>query len=207
MERELTLKKIEGLQTIETAARSLNMSKQTTLNLLSKLKKEGYVTTTGGGRQKRIYKISLKKQRSRDPGMFDILNKYSPKMKLAPWFDHQVHGKYGPEEALIDAIKTKSFRVILVSLRLFSHIRDWKKVYRLAKENDCWQQVGALYEVARKYFRVKSMIERYIPKKKFKKKIFLLERYKTKEKDFYSIEKKWNVTIPFRKGDLLKTEL
>src|SRR3989338_8349173 len=183
---------LEGLHTVETAAEALHLTKQSTLNLLSKLKKKGYVTTSGGGKQKRLYKISMKKQRPRDPGMFDIINKYSP-MKIAPWYDHQVHGQYGPEEALIDAIQTQSFRVILASLRLFNHIKDWKKLYQLAKQKDCWQQVGALYDVARMFFRVMKMTGRYTTLK-FK---VWKQLTKLKKKNFPEIASKWHIFIPF----------
>lgn len=194
--------KIEGLQTVETAAEALDMTRQSALNLLSKLKKEGYVTTSGGGRQKRLYKITIIKQRERRRGMFDIINKYSP-MKLAPWFDHQAHGKYGPEEALIDALETQSFRAILASMRLFNHIRDWPRLYKLAAKKGCWQKVGALYDAARLYFRVRKMPERYT-RSKFKKKIYLIKTYPTKEEKFFPIEDKWKVSIPFRQGDMNK---
>ncbi|MAF36448.1 hypothetical protein CL622_05020 [archaeon] len=194
---EEKLRKLAGLQTLETATKALGFTRQATLNTLSKLKKEGYVTVKGGGKQKRLYRITLRKQRKRSPGMYDILNKYSP-MKLAIWTDHQVHGPYGPEDALIDAIKTKKFRPILASLRLFNHIKDWKKVYRLAKENDCWQQVGALYEVARIYFRVKKMPSYYtVPTTNKWKKLTQLKR-----KNFPHIAKKWHVYIPFNEHDL-----
>ncbi|MBS3175764.1 hypothetical protein J4457_00855 [Candidatus Woesearchaeota archaeon] len=188
---------LEGLHTVETAAEALHLTKQSTLNLLSKLKKKGYVTTSGGGKQKRLYKISMKKQRPRDPGMFDIINKYSP-MKIAPWYDHQVHGQYGPEEALIDAIQTQSFRVILASLRLFNHIKDWKKLYQLAKQKDCWQQVGALYDVARMFFRVMKMTGRYTTLK-FK---VWKQLTKLKKKNFPEIASKWHIFIPFNEKDL-----
>src|SRR3989344_3521558 len=103
------LYRLEGLQTVETVAREVGMTRQSALNLLTRLKRQGHVTVQGGGKRKRMYKITMRKQRKRDPGMFDILNKYSP-MKLAPWYDHQVHGHYGPEEALVDAVQTGSFR-------------------------------------------------------------------------------------------------
>src|SRR3989344_9349071 len=156
MDQEEVLRKIEGLQTIETVAESLNIKKQSALNLISKLKKQGYVTVSGGRQQKRLYKITVRKQRKRNFGMFDIINKYSS-MKLAPWYDHQVHGHYGPEEALIDAIQTQSFRVILASMRLFNHITNWSKLYKLAKEKGCWQKAGALYDLAKLYFKVRKM--------------------------------------------------
>ncbi|GEM_PF-758264 len=204
IKQDKQLRLLEGLHTAETAAVTLHISRQAALNLLSRLKKEGHVTTRGGGRRKRLYTITMIKQRQRDPGMFDIINKYSPAMKLAPWFDHQVHGPYGAEEALIDALGTRSFRVILTSLRLFSHITDWSKLYRLAKEKDCWQKVGALYDIARMFFRVRKMPERYHPIKKTKKYTVVTSVFETKEERFKRIEKRWNVPIPFLKGDIEK---
>src|SRR3989344_633061 len=197
------LKTLEGLQTIDTAAEALHMKKQSTLNLMVKLKKERYATVSGGGKQKRIYKITTTRQLPRVSGMFDILNKYNPNFKLNPWYDHQVHGIYGPEEALIDAIQTKSFRVILASMRLFNHITSWPKLYKLSKEKDCWQQVGALYDVARLSWKVKSMPP-YYSSFTFKKKKYLIRPYPTQEDIFKPIAKKWKVFIPFKKGDLLK---
>lgn len=196
------LKALEGLHTVETVAKALKIKRQSALNLLCRLKKGGYVTTSGGGKQKRLYKISQKKQRPREQGMFDIINKYSP-MKIAPWYEHQVHGKYSIEEALIDAIQTESFRVILASMRLFNHITDWPKLYRLAKERGSWQKVGALYDVARIFLKVRKMPQRY-QHQNFIHKIFLIKRYPTKENIFYPVEKKWHVAIPFKKGDLRK---
>lgn len=204
VEIDTRLKLAEGLQTVETLMETLHLSRQSAINLLSKWKKERHMTLwAGGGRSKRIYKITMAIQHPRNPGMFDIINQYSPHMKLHPWFDHQVHGPYGPEEALIDAIETRSFRTILASLYLFQHIKDWKKLYRLAKKHTSWQKVGALYDLARGYLRVRSMPQRY-RQQTFKKQQFLIREYATKEPDYLPIEKKWNVPIPFRKGDFAK---
>ena len=204
--KEKILRKLEGLHTIETAAETLQMSRQATLNLLSKLKKQGYVTTSGGGKQKRLYKITMRKQRKRDKGMFDIINKYSPNMKLAEWYDHQVHGEYGPEEALVDAVETQSFRVILASLRLYNHITDWKKLHKLAKEKGIWQQVGALHELAKRYFRIRKIPANYAGCR-FMHKKHLIKDYKTEEQEFKNIEHKWGVYIPFKKNDFGKAAL
>lgn len=198
MRHEELLKILEGLHTIETVAEALNLSRQAALNLLSKLKQEGYVTVSGGGKQKRLYKITTLIQRPRSPGMFDVLNKYSP-MKLMPWFDHQVHGLYGPEEALIDAIETKSFRAILASLRLFNHITDWPKLYRLAKQKGCWQKVGALYDVAKMFFRVRKMPEKYA---KLRKPIKWVALTQLRKKNFPAVSSKWKVYLPFNLKDL-----
>ena len=67
MNQEEVLRTLEGLQTIETVAAALKVKKQSALNIVSKLKKHGYVTTTGGGKQKRLYKISQKKQSISQP--------------------------------------------------------------------------------------------------------------------------------------------
>lgn len=197
------LRKIEGLQTIETAAKALGMNEQSVLNLFTKLKKQGYVTVSGGGKIKRIYRITMRKQLPRDPGMFDIINKYSPNMKLNPWYDHQVHGQYGPEEALVDALQTESFRVILASMYLYDHITDWTKLYQLAKRKKCWQKAGALYDVARMFIKVRKMPEKY-RKGTWRKQIFFIRDYRTKEDHFFPVSKKWNVQIPFRMGDIEK---
>ena len=199
MEIKNLLEKLEGMHTIETAAAELHYTKQSTLNILSKLKREGFLTSSGGGRKKRLYKISQKKFRPRSPGMFDIINKYSP-MKLAPWYDHQVHGTYSEEDALIDAVKTKSFRAILASLKLFNHIKDWKKLYALAKKDDSWQIIGALYDTAKIHMKVRKMPQKYYKVQsdlRWKQITFLHHR-----KNFPIIEKRWKVHIPFNKKDL-----
>ena len=202
MEDIKLLRRIEGLHTIETLQKELNLTKQSTINLISKLRKEEYITLfAGGGKKKRIYRITARKQRKRQEGMFDIINKYSPNMKIREWYDHQVHGVYGPEEALIDALQTQSFRLILASMRLFNHIKDWKKIYKLAKENNCWQKVGALYDVARKIIRVRRMDKRtregLLRNGKEK---YIIKPFRSKH--FKDVEKEWNVYIPFNVQDL-----
>ena len=190
--------KLEGLQTVETVMQELHIKKQSALNLLSRLKKAGHITISGGGRRKRLYKITLTKQRSRVPGMWDVLNKYNPHFQLNPWYDHQVHGTYGVEEVLVDAVQKKSFRIALASLRLFQHVKDWKKLRHLAKEKDCWQQIGALYDVARMFFKVRKMPERY------RKEKFLVWRFlsQLKKKNFPSVSEYWRVYIPFNQNDI-----
>ena len=197
------LKQIEGLQTLDTIAQTLNLRRQPALNLISRLKKQKYVSVSGGGKQKRFYTITRTKQLPRDPGMFDIINKHSP-MKINPWYDHQVHGEYTPEDALIDAIKTENFRLILASIHLFKHIKNWPRLFGLAKEKNCYQKVGALYDLARLFMRVKKMPRKYKTQMS-KRRIFLIKDYVTKETQFIPIEKKWGVSIPFRRGDIQKT--
>ena len=193
------LRKLEGLHTVETAAAATKLGMQSTLNLLSKLKKEGHVTVSGGGKQPRLYRVTMRKQRPRSPGMFDIINKYSP-MKLSPWYDHQVHGHYGPEEALVDALQTQSFRAILASMRLFNHITDWPKLYRLAREKNLWVKLRALFDVARLFVKVKSMPDAYAHQQAYQKSWQAFTQLR--KLNFPEIATKWHVYIPFNPKDM-----
>lgn len=192
------LHQLEGLHTVETVMAQLNLTRQSAINLLSKLKRQQHVTVSGKGKTKRLYRITIRKQLPREPGMFDILNKYNPNFQINPWYDHQVHGKYGAEEAIIDAIQTKQFRPILATLRLFNHVKDWPSLYQQARNEDCWQQVGALYDVARLFFKVRAMPERY-RKQKFKIWRLLTQ---LRKKNFPDLSIKWKVYLPFNKFDL-----
>ena len=198
MDYETKLRKLEGLHTVDTIMATLAIKKQSALNLISQMKKRQNLTVWSGGKKK-MYDITMRKQHRRMPGMFDIINTYSP-MKLAPWYDHQVHGPYGPEEALIDAILTGSFRVILASLRLFNHIKDWNTVNRLAKEKGCWQKVGALYDVARLHFKVRKMKGRYTLDANMK----WQQLSQLKKKNYPEIANKWHVYIPFNEKDIME---
>ncbi len=194
------LRKLEGLHTIETAAKTLNVKIGTMRNILTKLKREGYAT--GRGKNPRLYKITTIKQRKRGKGMYTLINKYS-KMKLAEPYIHEVHGEYEAEDAIIDAIQTRSFRVILASLRLFNHVKNWKKLYREAKRKQIWNKVGALYDLARMHIKTRKMPKKYGKPIKREKK-YMIRDYKTKEEKYSWIKDKWNVEIPFRKGDMEK---
>lgn len=199
MDKEELLERLEGMHTVETVAEVLKINKQSALNLLSQLRREEHVTIfAGGGRRKRIYKISMRKQRKRVLGMFDVINKYSPHMKINPWYDHQVHGKYTVEDALIDAIETKSFRVILTSLHLFKHVTDWPRLYAAAKQKGIWQKVGALYDVARMFMKVRRMPERY----KTYHHQHWMQLTQLKKKNFPDIANIWKVYISFNKYDV-----
>lgn len=185
----------------------LSINRQSALNLLSKLKKEQHVTISGGGRRKRLYKITMRKQLPRVPGMWDILNQYNPDFQLNPWYDHQVHGKYTVEDVIVDAIETKSFRIILATLRLFNHVRDWPRLYTAARKNNSWQKVGALYDVARMFFKVRKMPERY-RKEKYRIWNYLFDRKdQTEDSRLTPISMKWKIPLPFRIGDLRKVGL
>ncbi len=198
------LYQLDGLQTVESIMEELKIKRQTANNLISKLNKLGHVQTQGKGNKIRFYKISTKKFRKRDPGMWDILNKYNPNFQLNEWYDHQVHGKYTVEDVIVDAIQKKSFRILLATLRLFQHVKDWPRLYNKAKKYDVWRQIGALYDIARIYIKVRKMPKRYKKPIKQRKNTSLFENFKTTEQIFLSISQFWKIEIPFKIGDIRK---
>jgi len=191
--KESTLRKLEGLQTIDMIAEKLNITEGSARNVITKLKKEQHLTKWG----RKIYKITMRKQRPRQKGMFDIINEHSPWMKLNEWYDHQVYGEYGPAEALIDAINSKSHRAILASMQLFKHIDNWQKLYNHAGSN--WHKVAALYDVARLHFRVRKMPRRYRKQRSYNWE--QLTQLKNRN-NFPDIQKRWKVYIPFNQKDI-----
>lgn len=150
----------EGKYTIETFAKKQNLTRQSALNLLSRLKKQGYVQTQGGGKQKRIYTIT-KTKKTKTNGFYDIVNKYSTQ-KLNPLFEHYVQGKYTIERAIIDGLKIGDIRTLDATTYLFSHIKDWKSLFHLAKKNNLKKDLISLYKKARKTTKVKKMPKRYL---------------------------------------------
>ena len=207
MIEEKLLRKLEGLHTVETVMDELGINRQSTLNLLSKLKKEQHLTISGSGRRKRLYKITMRKQLPRLPGMWDILNRYNPNFQLNPWYDHQVHGRYTVEDVIVDAIETKSFRIILATLRLFNYVTNWPRLYQRAKEKSSWQKVGALYDVARMFFKVRKMPERY-RREKYRIWDYLFDsKDQIKDSLLTPISMKWKIPLPFRIGDFRKVGL
>lgn len=203
MNQEQILQLIRGKQTIESLEEILQLKKSTILNRLVELRKKGYVQTNRGSNGKRMYTISTKKF-PQGEGMFTVINKYS-KMKLIPHFVHIVRGKYGPEEAIIDAISFKDFRVLQASLWLFNHISQWKRLHELARKKQIETVVGALYDTARLVIRTRKMPEniyRSLLRKKTRKKIILLSHLQTNDPRVLKIEQKWNVIMPFARADL-----
>lgn len=198
----LVLRKIEGKQTIETVMKQISLSRASALNLLSRLRKKGYVRTEGGGKQKRIYTISTKKIQE-GSGLFTLLNKYA-KMKVVPSFVHVVHGLYTEENAFIDAIETKDFRILQAAVYLFGHIKDWTKLHKLAKKKHVETIVGALYDFARTVVRTRRMPEHMrqaLLRMRSEKKIKILPHTQTDSSQIKAIEHLWNVTLPFSKQD------
>ena len=196
------VKKLEGLQTIESIQKKLNIARSTAIKYIHFLRKKGFVETTGGGKQPRFYKISaLRLKGLGNAGMYDIINKYSP-IKLRAIKSRVVGKKLTTEETLIRAIDSKEFRTILASLALFNRIKSWSLLYKLAKEKNIRRKVGALYDTARRVIKTKRMDKRIY-------KILLQSKEKEgyiikglSSKDYKDIENKWKICIPFNKSDL-----
>lgn len=193
-----TLKKLEGLQMKEDIAKILNVKKSTTNNIITKLKKQGHLSVYFK-KSPRMYKITTTIQRPGQKGMYDWINKYSDK-KIREPFDHQVHGQYGPEEALVESVDTGSIRILLNSLKLFNHIKDWSKLYNLSKKNNSWRKIGALYDVARKYYKVRRFPKKYL--KSFNNYEWLKMTDLNQRNNFPEIQNKWKVYIPFNEHDI-----
>ncbi|MBI2658656.1 hypothetical protein HYX05_00955 [Candidatus Woesearchaeota archaeon] len=198
-------KKLEGLNTLGMVRKNLGVKKSTAIKILSLLRKEGFVETSGGGKKPRLYKISPIRVAGKEHlGLYDIINKYS-KVKLFEPFKHKVMDrKLTIEEAIPMAIKQREFRLTLASLGLFNFVKDWSKLHYFAKKYDVMKEVGALYDVARSYMKTRKMDERTrksLLKTKTRKR-FIIKH--ARSKDFTDIGKRWNVYVPFNKADLTR---
>jgi len=149
----------EGKFTIETFAKERGISIQSAINLLSKLKKQGFVLVSGGGKQQRIYTIANTKQEQTN-GFYDIINKYSPE-KLNSSFKHYTHGNYTVEHAIIDGIRIGDYRTLQATKHLFRHVKNWKRLFDLAKSKNLTREVLELYEEARHEIKCRKMPKRY----------------------------------------------
>ena len=193
---------LDGIHTIESVAEEMKIKKTTAANLVCRLRKHGYVQTKGGRQQKRMYYISPIKEVKREADMFEIINRHS-KMKIAKPYECIAYGDYTVENALIDAILTKSLRTMLASLNLYNHIKDWKKLHRLARKKGIEQEVGALYDTARTVIKTRKMPENIRKSmKKIKKKKEIIPHLRSGSENIRKIEKEWRVSIPFNQADL-----
>lgn len=202
METEILLKKLEGVQTIDSASNILKTGKDKAIYYLFRLRKEGYVKTKRLSNNKRVYNISFE-NKLKGTSYFEIINKYSP-VKIATPVTYKIYGKNPSlEETLIYAIKTGSLRTILASLALFKKITNWSELYQLAKKNRIERQVGALYDLAKKIMKVRRMPDRFrnnaLPKEEYN---FEYTIPGLKSKDFKDIEETWKIYLPFNKNDL-----
>ena len=202
---ECVLRQLEGLNTLDLVQKKLSVRKSTAIKKLCQLRKLGFVETSGGGKQPRLYRISrIKFQKIGNPGLYEVINKNSP-IKLVKPYEHRVMGRrLSIEEVIVMAVKTENFRVVLAALALFNKLRNWPRLYTYAKKEGVRRKIGALYDVARAVIRVRKM-----PKKI--RKLLLRAREKgrhiiplIKVKDFQDISREWKIYVPFNKADLAR---
>lgn len=196
-------KETEGLHTVGSFSRSMNIHRNTAITYIHALRKNGFVETKRGKKGKRLYDISpLKLKKIGSRGFFDVLNEHSS-LKIRKPFEHRVYGKtLTLEETVIYALKTRDFRIILASIKLFQNINNWNLLYNLAKKNGLERHIGALYALSRKYFRVRRIDGRILRRMKQSP---ISQKYvipKLRSSDFREIENEWRVFIPFNRGDL-----
>jgi len=198
----ILLKKLEGIQTIETVMDALDVDRKKAIYYISRLRKAGYVKTKKLSNNKRVYNISFE-NRLKGTSYYEIINKYSP-VKISTSITYKIYGKTPSfEETLVYAVKTQSFRTILAALALFRKIDDWTTLYQLAKSNHIERQVGALYDLVRKIMLTRRMSGKFrhyaLPNKNSQWEYVIP---KIKSDDFKDVEKVWKIYLPFNKKDL-----
>jgi len=146
--------------TVDSFAEQKGITRQSALNLLSRLKKRNLVNVSGGGRQPRIYTLyTLPKKKTN--GFYDLINTYAPD-KLQPKFEHYVNGRYTVERAIIDGIIIGDSRTLDATMHLFRHVTDWKRLFDMAEKKNLKPEVIELYNKARLVIKSKKMPERYL---------------------------------------------
>jgi hypothetical protein len=195
--------KLKGLSTIKMIERTLNVDRARAIYLIYALRKRGFVQTKYQSDKTRVYHISPQNAFG-GTSYIDIINKFSPQKIMAS----EVHKIYGREpsieETLVYAINQRSVRYIIASLALFRQVRDWSRLYALAKAYDLVREIAALYEVSRLVVpKVRRMPKRFntlaTPKKTDEMKMMIRGLNSI---DFGNIEKKWKVYIPLNYSDL-----
>ena len=196
-------KKLEGLQTVDSISKALDIDRRTAVNYVWLLRKKGFVETAYGKRKIRMYRISpFKAVKSGYPGLYEFLNQNSKIKIYAPYKNRIYDHKPIVEEMIIKAVQTGDFRTIFSALNLFNKITNWALLSQIARKENVGRKIGALYDAARTIIRVRKMDKR-IKKSLLKSKIdnkFIVKNARTR--DLKDIEKMWNVYLPFNKADL-----
>ena len=199
------IKRIEGLQTVSTISKKLGVGRKTAIQYVSFLRKKGLAETIHGGRAIRSYRISrVPLIKNGNPGYYETLNKNSP-IKIWEPYEHRIIGrKISVEEVIAWGASTRENRVHVAVLALFNKVRDWSRLYSWAVYFNSRRKVGALYDVARTFMRVRRMDGR-IRKKLLEAKNE--ERYmlpRLHSKNYQDIEKRWKVFIDLNRADLMR---
>lgn len=202
---ENMVKRIEGLQTIDSVMSKLDIKRSTAIQYMCYLRKKGLIETMIGKGKKRLYRITkIPKINIGNPGYYEIINKNSP-IKVWEKYEHRVIGrKISIEEAIAWAASTNEDRLHLAVLALFKKVKNWSELYKWALYFKSRRKVGALYDVAKKFMLVRRM-DRRIRKKLLAAKNENKYLYPNlKSKDFHDIEKNWGVFLDLNKADLMR---
>ncbi len=197
---------IQGIYTVETLADRLKIDRTKAIYVIHRLRKIGFVKTSYGAENKRLYNISLR-NKQKGISYTEKINEASPSASYAivSSDSYYIHGRTPSyEEALIYAIKQNDVRYIIASLALFRRISDWHLLYKLAKKEGIIRKVAALYEIARKVVRkVRRMPKRFLhlaQKEKATRFSYIIDHLSSD--DFKDIERKWKVYIPLNHADI-----
>lgn len=194
-------KTLEGIHTTKTISSDIGIGRQTTINYIHALRKEGFLKTSRVG-YNRLYTIKPYNLKTIGyDGLYETVNKLSPIKLVQPYNHRIIDHEISPEEAIVRSVIENEFRLVLASLYLFTKIKDWKNLYDLTKEKNMERQVGALCDLASKIFKIspdKKILEKMEKSESTSK--FIIEPIKSD--DFKDIEKRWGIYIPFNKSDL-----
>ena len=196
------LRKLDGVQTIESIMSILGANKTRAIYVVHKLRKNGYVKTLLAPDRRRVYYISYENKLG-GTSYYEIINRHSP-IKLSEPETYKIYGRdVSIEETLIFAIKSRKIRLILASLALFKSIHNWSLLYKLARVNRVERKVGALYDLSRKIMRVRRMNRRIrgrmLPKGNDPW-VDVIEGFGST--DFTGVENIWKVHLPFNRSDM-----
>ena len=196
-------KRLEGLQTVDSVAKNLDIDRRTAINYVWMLRKEGFVETIYGKRKIRMYSVSpFKKIKFGYAGLYEFLNQNSKIKVYAPYIERIYGHKPTAEDMIVKAIKTGDLRTILSSLALFNKVKNWSRLSQIARKEMIGRKIGALYDAARTIIRVKRM-DKKTRKALLNSEIedkFIIKNARTK--DLNHIEDEWRVHLPFNKADL-----
>lgn len=146
------------LYSLESFQKEKNVSRQSAINLISRLRKEGKVVTTGGGKQPRLYKI-YDRPIEYTNGLYDLVKKYTP-ISLVPRFRHYVYGKkYNVERAIVDLLNINDSRHHLAALFLMNNIKDWSKFKNYNFDKELFLEI---YELSRKTTKARKIPLNYL---------------------------------------------
>ena len=194
-------RKLDGLQTVSTIAKSLNVKARTAINYAWLLRKNGYLASIQN-RRVRLYRISPIRKKVTGYSLYELLNENS-RVKIIVKEDYFIHSKKKPsiEEILVRCIMTGEFRIVLASLDLFNKVKNWPRLKFFADKYKSGRKIGALYDVARKIIRVRRMDKRTREGLlRNGKERYIIKPFRSKH--FKDVEKEWNVYIPFNVQDL-----